>query len=396
MGRVPLPFGRNAARLKRNLVKLVLGLAIGAFFVWLSAKDWPLDRLVGPTYMDGTVLHVGSPTEGWSMDLLWLLPFFGILVLIHVLRVVRWKPLLDPIAPLSLREHNRIGAVGFMAMFLFPRRLGELVRPYLVKRATSQAGTPVRMSEVLATVVVERVVDGLVVSLFLFGVLFLLPGEVASADRMKFGAFAALAVFSAAAVLLAGARWQRERTHTVVRWTAGLVSKRLAAGIGRILDDFLRGLTRLPTIRTFVLFLAMTVTYWGLNGLGVWCMVQAFDLPIDMIGAYAMMACVVVGMMIPNSTGNVGSFWYFLCLPVALYGLSDSAPRVIALGLSVWLMQLLQQSLFGLWFIARGQVSWKGVVDATTADETSLVEGEADQPAAAPRAARGLSGTVVG
>jgi len=363
--------------LKRNLLKLVLGLAIGTFFVWLSAKDWPLDRLVGPTHLDGSVMTVGAAGQGWSVDLMWLLPYFGILVLIHVLRVVRWKPLLDPIAPLSLREHNRIGAVGFMAMFLFPLRLGELVRPYLVKRATATTGTPVRMSEVLATVVVERVVDGLVVSLFLFGVLFALPSEGASADRMKVGAFAALAVFSAAAVLLVGARWQHERTRTFVQRTAGLVSKRLARGIGRILDDFLRGLRRLPSRRTFAGFLGLTLVYWALNGLGVWCMLHAFDLPIDMTGAYAMMACVVVGMMIPNSPGNVGSFWYFLCLPVGLYGLSDAAPRVIAFGLAVWLMQLVQQTLFGVWFIARGVVSWKGVVAATTEDESTLVGSEA-------------------
>jgi uncharacterized protein (TIRG00374 family) len=359
--------------LKRNLVKLVLGLAIGVFFVWLSAKDWPLDRLVGPTHMDGSVMTVGAHGEGWSVDLLWLLPYFGILVLIHVMRVIRWKPLLDPIAPLSMAEHNRIGAVGFMAMFLFPLRLGELVRPYLVKKATTKLGTPVRMSEVLATVVVERVIDGLVVSLFLFGVLFLLPGEGASADRMKVGAFAALAVFGAAAVLLAGARWQHERTKTFVQMTAGLVSKRLAKGIGRILDDFLRGLRRLPSARTFAGFLFITLVYWALNGLGVWCMLQAFDIGIDMIGAYAMMACVVVGMMIPNSPGNVGSFWYFLCLPVGLYGISDAAPRVIAFGLAVWLMQLTQQTLFGVWFVARGVVSWKGVVAATTEDESTLV-----------------------
>jgi len=362
--------------LKRNLLKLLLGLAIGAFFVWLSAKDWPLERLVGPTHMDGSVMTVGAHGEGWSVDLLWLLPYLGILVLIHVMRVVRWKPLLDPIAPLSMKEHNRIGAVGFMAMFLFPLRLGELVRPYLVKRATALTGTPVRMSEVLATVVVERVVDGLVVSLFLFGVLFALPGEGASADRMKVGAFAALAVFSSAAVLLIGARWQHERTKTFVQLTAGLVSKRLARGIGRILDDFLRGLRRLPSSRTFAGFLVMTIVYWALNGLGVWCMLQAFELPIDMTGAYAMMACVVVGMMIPNSPGNVGSFWYFLCLPVGLYGISDAAPRVIAFGLAVWLMQLMQQTVFGLWFIARGVVSWKGVVAATTEDESTLVGSE--------------------
>ncbi len=362
--------------MRKNLLKTFLGLAIGAFFVWLSAKDWPLERLVGPTALEGSTLTVGAPGEGWSVDLLWFLPFFGILVLIHVLRVVRWKPLLDPIARLSLKEHNRIGAVGFMAMFLFPLRLGELVRPYLVKRATAQSDTPVRMSEVLATVVVERVIDGLVVSLFLFCTLFLLPGEGAAARNLEIGAFAALAVFGGASLLLVGARWQHERTRAFVQKTAGLVSKRLAKGIGRILDDFLRGLRRLPSSRHFALFLALTVVYWGLNGLGVWCMLQAFDLPIDMIGAYAMMACVVVGMMIPNSPGNVGSFWYFLCLPVALYGLSDAAPRVIAFGLAVWLMQLLQQSLFGLYFVARGVVSWKGVVEATTEDEASLAEAE--------------------
>ena len=143
---------------------------------------------------------------------------------------------------------------------------------------------------------------------------------------------------------------------------------------GRILDDFLRGLRRLPSAGHFAYFVLLTIVYWSLNGLGVLCMLQAFDIPIDTVGAYAMMACVVVGMMIPNSPGNVGSFWYFLCLPVALYGLSDSAPQIIAFGLSVWLMQLLQQSLFGLYFIARGQVTWKGVVDATHEDETSLAE----------------------
>jgi hypothetical protein len=357
---------------KRNLVKLLIGLAIGAFFVWLSAKDWPLDRLVGETHLTGSVLSVGTAADGWSVDLLWLLPYFGLLVGIHVLRVVRWKPLLDPIANISLTDHNRIGAVGFMAMFLFPLRLGELVRPYLVKRLTTQAGATVRMSEILATVVVERVIDGLVVSLLLFGVLFLLPGDTSSAGPLKVGAFAALAVFGAAAVLLAGARWKADLTRRFIAKTAGLVSKRLASGVNRILEDFLRGLSRLPSTRPFIAFIAMTLVYWGFNGLGVWCMLHAFSIPVDMLGAYAMMACAVVGMMIPNSPGNVGSFWYFLCLPVSLYGLSAHAPRVIAFGLAVWLMQLVQQSLFGLWFIARGRVSWSSVTHATTEDESSL------------------------
>ena len=369
----------------RNLIKTLIGLAIGAFFIWLSARDSPLDQLVGPMRFEAGHFIVGSgfvpvgaagqkallAANGWSLDLVWLLPYLSILVLVHVLRVVRYRPLLNPITRLSLRDHNRIGAVGFMAMFLFPLRLGELVRPYLVKKTT---GSSVRMSEVLATVAVERIVDGLVVALLLFGILTLLPHtDPATATKLEVGAVFALALFAGASLLLAGARWQHARTRRFVEFTAGLVSKRLAAFIDHILEAFLRGLRRLPSARAFLLFLSLTIVYWAINGVGVWCMVRAFYLPVDLVGAYAMMACVVVGMMIPNSPGNVGSFWYFLLLPITLYGVGHGSTQATAFGLTVWLMQLLQQTAFGAWFIIRHQVTWKGVVAATYEDEQSLI-----------------------
>ncbi|TNF34887.1 MAG: flippase-like domain-containing protein [Deltaproteobacteria bacterium] len=367
----------------RNLIKTLIGIGIGVFFIWLSARDWPLHQLIGAVRLDeghlviggGFVPHSASEEHalltaaGWSMEVLWLLPYLAVLIAIHVLRVVRYKPLLDPIVKLSLKEHNRIGAVGFMAMFLFPLRLGELVRPYLVKKGTQG----VRMSEVLATVVVERVVDGLVVALLLFGILSLLPHtDTSTATELKVGAALALALFSGATLLLAGARWQHARTRRFVQLTAGLVSKRLAAFIDHILEAFLRGLRRLPNARAFALFVFLTLVYWGINGIGVWFMARAFHLPVDLVGAYAMMACVVVGMMIPNSPGNVGSFWYFLLLPILLYGVSHESTQATAFGLTVWLMQLVQQTAFGAWFILRRQVSWKGVVEATYEDEESL------------------------
>ncbi len=382
--------------MSRNLVKTLLGLAIGVFFVWLSAKDWPLDELGGTLRLQGGHLVVGggfAPTDasgaralltadGWAVDLVWLLPYLAVLVAIHFLRVLRWMPLLDPIVKLPFAEHNRIGAVGFMAMFLFPLRLGELVRPYLVKKRTDSEA---RMSEVLATVVVERVIDGLVVALILFAILAALPStDPATAAKLEVGAWLAVGIFAGATVLLLGARWQHERTHRFIQLTAGLLSKRLADAIDGMIEAFLRGLLHLPSARAFGWFLLLTVVYWGVNGLGVWCMVEAFHLPVDVVGSYAMMATVVVGMMIPNSPGNVGSFWYFLLLPVALYGVADHSVQATAFGLMVWLMQLLQQSAFGAWFVLRGQVSWRGVVEATYEDERSLTasDGEAEAEAA--------------
>ncbi|MCB9728452.1 MAG: flippase-like domain-containing protein [Deltaproteobacteria bacterium] len=376
--------------MSRLIIRTAIGLAIGAFFVWLSARGWPMDRLAGVPTLSGPHLVVGSADpaaldaawrssdaaalraaagDGWAVDLPWILPYLLVLTIIHFLRVIRWKPLLDPIVELDFRTHNRIGAVGFMAMFIMPLRLGELVRPYLVKRATDG----VRMTAVLSTVVVERVADGVTVSLVLFGVLFALPASDPSTSlALRGGAVAALAVFLGATVLLIGARWQHQRTVRIVELTLGRLLPGLAHRIVDILDAFLKGLRSLPTVRAFAWFIFLTLVYWGVNGIGVWLMARAFWLPVDLLGAYAMMACVVVGMMIPNSPGNVGSFWYFLMLPLALYGSGHGSTQAIAFGITVWLLQLLQQGIFGAWYMVRGQVAWRRVLEAANEDTTSL------------------------
>ena len=383
--------------MRSTLIRTLIGLAIGVFFVWLSARDWPMSQLTGDVrFEDGHVLVGGAsvpgtaPTavvpmaqasmstdsgvpgaKGWVMNLWWLLPYLAILTAVHFLRVIRWQPLLDPIIKLDFWFHNRIGAVGFMAMFLFPLRLGELVRPYLVKRARPD----VRMTQVLATVVVERVVDGLMVSLVLFGVLNWLPAaDPAVENKLRLGALGALLVFAGVTVVLAGAVWQRKRTVRLIEVTFGLVSKKLAHKLTDLLDTFLVGLRALPSPTSFAWFLFLTAVYWAINGIGVWCMVQAFYLPVDVVGSYAMMACVVVGMMIPNSPGNVGSFWYFLLMPAALYGIAAGSTQAIAFGITVWLLQLLQQTVFGAWFLLRGQVSLRRVIEATQQTEAALTD----------------------
>ena len=101
-------------------------------------------------------------------------------------------------------------------------------------------------------------------------------------------------------------------------------------------------------------------------------MVKAFYLPVDLVGSYAMMACVVCGMMIPNSPGNVGSFWYFLLVPASLYGISDGSVQAIAFGIMVWMLQLVQQTAFGAYFIITGKVTVARILAATHENEKSL------------------------
>lgn len=358
--------------------RTILGLAIGGLFVWLSAEQWPMGKLAGAVSLESGHLIVGqvdlaalrsnnvdSP-NGWAMNLSLLLPYLVVLTLIHVLRVVRFKPLLDPIADVDWTTHNRIGAVGFMAMFLMPIRLGELVRPYLIKVA-SEGKT--RTSEVLSTVVVERITDGLVVTFILFSVMTLLPTHDAqTATTLVWGACASLGIFVGASVFLGLMVWKHDLTMAIAQGTIGRILPGPTRKVIELGDAFVGGLRRLPSPIAFAHFIALTVVYWLINGFGVYLMARAFYLPVDGIGAYAMMSCVVVGMMIPNSPGNVGSFWYFLLLPLPLYGVQAGSVQPIAFGVMVWWLQLVQQTAFGAWFVLRGEIAWSQVLEATHAE----------------------------
>ncbi len=161
----------------RLAVKWLISLAIAAFFVWLSSRQWPLDPVLcdALALQDGSLLCLVDGADGvrslaWSLQPLMLLPAIFTLCVVHFFRVLRWQPLLNPIARFDFWTLNRVGAVSFMAVFIFPLRLGEFARPYLI----SKTGR-VRKSAAFGTIAVERVMDGLMMALLLAVVLFFLP-----------------------------------------------------------------------------------------------------------------------------------------------------------------------------------------------------------------------------
>ena len=141
----------------------------------------------------------------------------------------------------------------------------------------------------------------------------------------------------------------RDRTVSLLRRTIGLVSTGLAEKITHLALTFIDGLLILRSPAAVAQFFGVTAVYWGIVGVGYWIMASSFGLALPVVGGYAMMCCVVVGMMIPNSPGNVGSFWYFMLLPVGLWGVDAESTAAVGLGLIVWLSQTLQVCLFGLW-----------------------------------------------
>lgn len=377
-------------------LKWLVGLAVGAVFVWWSSRNWPLDQLFGgtlalrelPSRSAHPIAHWLGIDHGlalvlqrggaampiaWALNLRALGLYALILTAIHWLRVLRWQPLLQPHASVPLSVLNRVGAVGFMTVFLLPLRLGELTRPAMLARSHADH-PPVRFGAGLGVIALERVLDGLMVTGLLFAVLQLVPAAaLAEAPQVQHGAWAALAVFSTAIGGLTATMLARSFTLGMTERILGLVSKSLAQKVIGLVTAFVDGLAMLKSPLHVAQFVGLTSLYWLINGAGLWLMAQGFGLQMPLPAGYAMMSCIVVGMMIPNSPGNVGTFWTFLLLPAGLWGVSSNSTAAVAFGLAVWLAQTVQGTLFGLWGSwADARALARVAAARTTADATPL------------------------
>lgn len=352
-------------------LRIVLSLAVSALFVWLSLRNVDVRRM-------GAAILAVPPAP--------VLLYLAILTAIHLLRTVRWGILLEPLGPVGFRRLNSASAVGFMMLMVLPLRLGEFARPLLIARPAEGQGVRLRRSGAFASVVVERIVDGIFVGVL--GVIALrMLGDKVGGSYADFARRAAVLVslgFLALCAALAAAYFLRERALTVARALLTPLSPRLARRAVSMLDAFISAL-HLGSGWKALGFFALTAAYWALAAAGLELLARGFGLRFDYLDACAVLAVQVVGAMVPAGPGMVGTLSFFTQMGVSLFvegalGSGDAGVRAAAYANVIWVLQFGQQVALGLLFMALGHVSLRGLLDPHPTED--------DEPAAeAPGAA---------
>ncbi|HEU4731847.1 MAG TPA: lysylphosphatidylglycerol synthase transmembrane domain-containing protein [Kofleriaceae bacterium] len=355
----------------RLAINLVLSLGMLALCTWL----------VWPDAGERIQLHAVIGGMRWADFAPYLAGYLGLQLAVHLCRSVRWNHLLAPLGVrVPLGPLLAISSVGFMAILAFPARLGEFVRPGLLRKSgyTTAAAA-------LGTVAVERIVDGLIISLLVFGAFFAHRGP-RSPGWMMPTAYLALGVFAAALVFLVFAMWRPNQT---VRIGLSLTllprfAPRLAAIIEHRLLDMIRGFAALKHARSLAGFLVWSFAYWAINGFAMWLLAHAFHLDLSLIGAYATMGLLGVGISLPNSPGLVGQFQAFTLLGLSLYlDLGSAAARtpLYAVALTYAIAQHLLQVA---WYVAMGAIGlatpWVSFHDLWSARKVTSDEAEPAAP----------------
>ena len=242
--------------------------------------------------------------------------YLVILAFTHLFRAWRWEYLLRALGvSFPLGRLLLISSAGFMAILALPVRLGELVRPYYVARERN-----VRMSAALGAVAVERIVDGLLISIVFFVSYLASAGDVFSRE-LRAGAWLSLVGFTALTLFLVFAQIWTDRTIavaqrlTLLHWLAPVRARQL----GDKLRSLISGFRALSDRRNFSLFLLQSIVYWLLNGFGMWVLARQMDLPISLGAAYTTMAFTGVVLSLPNSPGLVGQYHAAIKLALMAY-----------------------------------------------------------------------------
>ncbi len=276
--------------------------------------------------------------------------YIPLFVLCHVLAVLlrsrRWGLILQPIKKIGF--YNLISAVsiGFMANFIFPARIGELVRAYLIGRKERISKT-----SSFATVVVERLFDGFtILSVLALVPLFLEvpPGK----EELMAGIWKASGVaFAVYFLVLAALFFFRHRRETFMR-LADLVVGRLPEKISSRLTAFIHsfgdGLGILGNLGHILYVMAWSVMLWGVMGVGNWIMFKAFDIQLPIYAGFFLLVVQAFGAMFP-SPGFVGTYQVAHVLGLSLFGVS----REVSLSLAILIHGIiyLHYVLFGVAFL---------------------------------------------
>ncbi|HVR01159.1 MAG TPA: lysylphosphatidylglycerol synthase transmembrane domain-containing protein [Polyangia bacterium] len=357
----------------RMALKLALSLGVGAVCVVYAMHG--MDRqAVGAALRALPASAIGS--------------YLVILAVTHLFRAWRWEFLLRPLGvSLPLGRLLLISSAGFMAILALPVRLGEFVRPYFVTRERR-----VRMSAALGTVAVERIIDGLLISI-LFFVSYLVSAGDRFTPELRFAAWVSLLGFVGLTTFLALARvWTEQTIGFALRVS---LLQYLAPARAHQVADKLRALISgfhvLADRRNFGIFLGQSVLYWGINGFGMWLLARQMGLPISLGAAYTTMAFTGVVLSLPNAPGLVGQFHAAIKLGLLAY---LPASVVNARGMAY---AIVLHGIQTVWYVAVGLLSLPAL--SAGGSHTSLAEAVRESNRAVeaggdPSAARAGDGAV--
>lgn len=286
-------------------------------------------------------LKVIPPRESFDHVQWWTLGAYAVCYTgMSYFRATRWRFLLRAVVDVPIRRLVVVSWVGFAAILLMPFRIGEFVRPYMLKASGKAPGKDGKLQDISLTmatgsVVAERVTDGLYLSIVLAIALLAVPtlhplpqsvvGLDVPLERIRQAGFGMLGLFTFAFGVLAVYYFARSWARRVTLAIWGVVSRPLAEKLADMASKAADGLHVMGRPRDAIPFLLETTAYWGFNVVGMWVLawgcgiVHGDGSPITLPESCALMGLLGVTILVPGPPGLLGVFQLGVYAGMSMY-----------------------------------------------------------------------------
>jgi hypothetical protein len=279
--------------MKQNLKRWLfwLGLVISVVFLYLAFREidyWALWQTI-------------RTIRFW-----WLLPGLAVYFVGVLVRTWRWQYLVKPLKKVSIATLFPIINIGYMGNNVFPLRMGEVLRAVVLKRREDVA-----ISGTLATIVVERIFDAVVIVGFVLlnlGQLVTLPGDGAFSQLGGLAAWAVAVFLAGLAVFTLIAMFPKSALRMIHGLIDRLVPERWREGVIGVADRFLDGLMSLRSPKDALMILLTSVLIWLLETGLYWSVNQTLGLDLNFAQLMLLNGVVNLVLLIPAAPGGLGTF----------------------------------------------------------------------------------------
>jgi uncharacterized protein (TIRG00374 family) len=323
-----------------------VGVLISAVFLWVALRN----------------IHWGEVGAALrTAQYGWLVPGVAIYFVGVWARAWRWHYLLRPLKAIPTARMFPVVAIGYMGNNIYPARAGEVLRAFVLRR---EEGVPVSAS--LATILIERIFDGVVMLMFVFFNLSALAGLTANsglAGSLRAVALWGTVAFSLAlAAFLLAAMFPHQSLGLYRRLAAPLLPGRVRERVTKLVESFWTGLESLRSPRNVLMVFVTSVVIWLLETGKYWFVMHAFDFTGYTGGFFGLMlmnGIVNLATTIPSAPGYVGTFDTPGIAVLTAYGVDPAvaAGYTLVLHAALWL----PITLLGAYYMGRAGLKWESV-----------------------------------
>lgn len=288
--------------------KYLLGILVSASFLFLAFRK----------------VDVAEFRDAFqSARYVYVIPAVALMMLSLWLRAVRWRFLLAPVKRIGIGSLFSATAIGLMANDLLPARVGEFVRAHVIGDRET-----ISRSASLATIVVERLLDGCTLLFFLALILTAgmdLPGWLDKAS------IAAVAFYAVVFGGLAFFVFRAPMALRIVERASKPFPARTRDRLLPMLHSFANGLAVFRSSRNIGIAVALSPLVWLPSAAIIQLLLLSIGVRLPISVSFLLLVALCIGVMVPSAPGFIGTIQFVCVAVLALF----EVPRGRALTFSI-------------------------------------------------------------